>query len=97
MKGVKGNHFELMRFACFFLEGKGYKVSTEQTCKVGNLSFRVDVVGIRNDKLIAVECGNIHKLIGEEKGRGRIPEKLQLLSEIFDKVIWIPYTRERKD
>lgn len=75
-------HNQLKDKARELLRKKGFKnseIKDEYSVKLGNKRFQiVDIVGIKKDKKIAIECGGINK-------------NLDPLRDIFDEVIVLPY------
>ena len=86
LKGIKGKHEELKAYAKNRLKREGYSIQEEKQMTIAGYEFRIDLVGIKSKEdlergieRIAVECGNCELW------------KLKLLTEMFDKVVWIPY------
>jgi hypothetical protein len=80
IRGIRGDHEQLKRYAKELLEKEGYRVLEEFGERIRNHRVIIDVVGIKERERIAIECGTLSR-----------EDKLELLSKGFDKVIWIPY------
>lgn len=95
MRKVVKSHAELIDFARSMLLREGFSENEifvefvvyppeypRKQFSHGVFYYRIDAVGIDNERIWAVECGSI-----------RYP-KLRELKEIFDKVLHIPYPYE---
>jgi len=68
-------HLLLKRFAKRQLKREGFRVEEEYPVIVEGKRYRVDVVGIRYSKRVAVECGEVND-----------PRKYEDLKKLFDEV-----------
>jgi hypothetical protein len=80
---MHGTHKELKTEAPSLLLEKGYiqnQIFEEYPCYYGNShTYKIDMVGIKSDYTIAVECGSTN------------PKKLNFLSTKYDEVIHMSY------
>lgn len=79
-------HNEIKAYAHKLLLERGFKESQifeEHPIKIGRRKFIVDVVGISEEKQVAVECGEVSS-----------KDKLTILRTYFDEVIHLPYVNE---
>ena len=75
-------HKALKRIAHSELKKAGFgegEIKEEYPVDIDGHRFIVDVVGVRENKAIAYECGGVQRY------------KLDKLKTFFDKVVWIPY------
>lgn len=77
-------HIELKEYVSNFLESKGYEVFTEVSVWLGFYYRIADVVGIKGQEKVAVECGSIEK------------KKFKEYSDVFQWIIHIPYSGKIK-
>ena len=85
IKGVLGNHSQLMNYAIRMLMEKGFEVFPEYKLKRKGKgrALIIDLVGVKGKEKVAVECGTLSRT-----------DKLNIILEEgdFDRVIWIPYS-----
>lgn len=81
MLSESGAHLLLKRKAADKLKHLGYGVFVEYPIKIGKNSYRVDVVGFKKGRSIAIECGRTPSL------------KIRNLQKVFDKVERSPYSK----
>jgi hypothetical protein len=77
-------HKNLKKGISLFLQSRGYETYFEVPVWIGKYFRITDVVGIKGQEKVAVECGSI--------GKGKIRE----YSDIFQWIIHIPYKGEIK-
>jgi len=74
-------HLKMKKIVSEKLRSLGFQTEEEYTIRINEHNYRVDVVGFKGDKKVAVECGKTD------------PSKLEALSKVFDEV----YTFDEHD